>query len=85
MCDANKIILIECQSGHLDVARYMLEIGDDLESRAQHLNRTRLHLVSRHGHLKLVEFLLDKEAKMHISGLVCSWLPIKDIAKRWTC
>lgn len=56
-----------CFKGNLDAAILLLDHGADIDSTSRHvLGATVLQLASQNGHMKIVEFLLDRGASVDI-------------------
>ena len=53
--------------GHIDIAKILIESGADIEIRDRKENRTIFMIVSHHGNIEMVEFLIN-ELKVDINA-----------------
>lgn len=59
------LIHIAAAKGHLNIVKFLVENGADVNLMEKIHNLRPLHFASRYGHLKVVMFLLEKGADLH--------------------
>lgn len=62
--DGGTPFLVACQSNHVDVARFLLKQGADINSRMAD-GASAVFLVSQNGHEDVLEFLIKSGANAH--------------------
>ena len=70
--------VIACQTGHLDIVRWLLEDGDDKDQACKD-GKTGLHIAAQNGHLEVARLLVEAGAdiatqKGHLDVVIISLL-----------
>ena len=65
-CFSRTPLMLAAKKGHNDVSMYLINHGADISKKDGISNQTALHYASESGHLKVVELLLSKGAKIDV-------------------
>lgn len=60
-------LMIACYKGHLKIARYLIELGADVNRKSVKGN-TALHDCAESGSLEILQLLLSHDAKMDVDS-----------------
>lgn len=74
-------LAIAAKNGHLDVVKFMLDRGANIDDRDNDRHKTPLLAASFDGHLDVVKYLVDHGANVNMQA-INSWTPLHDAAYR---
>ncbi|MFW9965045.1 MAG: ankyrin repeat domain-containing protein [Candidatus Sifarchaeia archaeon] len=64
----NENLIAAAETGNLDAVKEALESGADIDAQNEYMKDSALHLAASRGHLKIVQYLLEKEANLLLTN-----------------
>ena len=77
-CAGRSVLDLCCAQGNIELAEKILDAGVDIETIAR-TDRTLLYSASRYGRSRLVQLLLDRGARVHVTDRY-GWTPVNSAA-----
>lgn len=72
-------LLAAAKNGHLEVVKYLVEHGADIDKSDNNRRKTPLLAAAFEGHFEIVKYLVDKGANVNVQA-INGWTPLHDAA-----
>ena len=66
--DRNTALICASKNNNLEIVKYLVDVGADLNAEGGHYNKTALMYASENGRLEMVKYLVEKGADVNQKG-----------------